>query len=404
VRLEARPVIMVVVVALMAGGALQACNAPSSDQSAFSDDARGLRSGGVARECRPAPLAERAGRVLVMGLPEVTRPSEPLVDELLRLRVGGVLITPSNVESSAQVRALIEGIRARASGPLLVSADEEPGRVSTFVDLFGSLPSARRLAAERSPAEVREVARQLGTKLAALGVDFDLAPVADLDAGSWGGVVGDRSFSSDPDTAYRYALAFAAGLWEAGVLPLAKHFPGHGRSTDDSHVKETETVPATLDELMATDLRPFRDLIDDGIPVVMMNHVSYSVFEPGVPASLSPKAYQLLRSLGFRGVAITDSVGMAAVNLRHHPSDAAVAAIKAGADGVLMTDGWAAENMRDTLVEAVGDGRLSEARLNEAAARMMALAGGDPVAFACQPVEVPQLRGTPPGVPVPVAG
>ncbi|MDP8936603.1 MAG: glycoside hydrolase family 3 protein, partial [Actinomycetota bacterium] len=343
-------------------------------------------------ECRPAPLAERAARVLVMGLPEVTEATDPMVDKLLELQVGGVLITPSNVESTSQVTSLISSIRARAAKPMLVSTDEEPGRVSTFVGLFGPTPSARRLAAERSPAEVREFARQTGVRLTALGVDFDLAPVADLDAGTYGGVVGDRSFSSDPDTAFRYALAYASGLWDAGVRPLAKHFPGHGRSSADTHVRRTETVLATLDDLMATDIRPFRDLIDAGIPVVMMNHVSYSVFEPDVPASLSPKAYQLLRSLGFRGVAITDSVGMAAVNLRYHPSDAAVAAVQAGADGVLMTDGWAAENMRDTLVEAVQSGRLSEARLNEAAARMMALAGGDPVALACQPVEVPELR------------
>jgi len=345
--------------------------------------------------CRPAPLAERAARVLMMGLPEVTEPSDPLIAKLLELGVGGVLISTYNVESATQVTNLVKGIRSRSSRPMLVSTDEEPGRVSTFVDLFGPTPSARRLAAERTTAEVRDFARQTGARLAALGVDFDLAPVADLDDGPSRGIVGDRSFSSDPDTAFQYALAYANGLADAGVRPLAKHFPGHGRSTADSHVRATETVRATLDDLMGTDLRPFRNLIDAGIPVVMMNHVSYSLFEPAVPASLSPKAYELLRSLGFQGAAITDSLGMAAVNLRYHPSDAALAAVKAGADGVLMTDGWAAENMRDTLVEAVQSGRLSEQRLDQAAARMTALAGGDPVAFACQDVRMPSLRQTP---------
>ncbi len=387
-------VMAVIMVAVVAGGGLYAYNASPADRSP--GDARLSGTAAAPKpECRPAPLAERAARVLIMGLPEVTSASDPLVDTLLDLRVGGVLISPYNVQSTSQVAALVQGIRDRASGPLLVSTDEEPGRVSTFVELFGPTPSARRLAAERSPAEVREFARQTGTKLAALGVDFDLAPVADLDDGPSRGIVGDRAFSGDPDTAYRYALAYASGLWDAQVVPLAKHFPGHGRSTDDSHVQETETVWATLDDLMATDLRPFRDLIDAGIPVVMMNHVSYSLFEPDVPASLSPKAYQLLRSLGFEGAAITDSLGMAAVNLRYHPSDAALAAIKAGADGVVMTDGWAAENMRDTIVEAVQSGALSEARLDQAAARMTALAGGDPVAFACQDVRLPELKQTP---------
>ena len=394
----------VVLVGFVVGSGLYAMDAPflsgSGDrpQPSPSEPARPAVAGNrsaVPSRCRPAPLAERAARVLMMGLPEVTQPSDPLVDKLLELGVGGVLISSYNVQSAAQVTNLVKGIKSRSSRPMLVSTDEEPGRVSTFVDLFGPTPSARRLAAERTTAEVRDFARQTGARLASLGVDFDLAPVADLDDGPSRGIVGDRSFSSDPDTAFQYALAYARGLADAGVRPLAKHFPGHGRSTDDSHVRATQTVRATLDDLMGTDLRPFRNLIDAGIPVVMMNHVSYSLFEPGVPASLSPKAYELLRSLGFQGAAITDSLGMAAVNLRYHPSDAALAAVKAGADGVLMTDGWAAENMRDTLVEAVQSGQLSEQRLDQAAARMTALAGGDPMAFACQDVRMPSLKQTP---------
>ena len=385
----------VILVALVGGGGLYAIESSSGPDAGRRNLGAPGAAGEGAAACSPAPLAERAARVLMMGLPDVTTASDPLVDKLLELGVGGVLISPYNVESTSQVTSLVKGIKSRSSRPILVSTDEEPGRVSTFVDLFGAPPSARRLAAERTTAEVRDFARQTGARLAALGVDFDLAPVADLDDGPSRGVVGDRSFSSDPETAFRYALAYAAGLSEAGVRPLAKHFPGHGRSTDYSHVQATETVRATLDELMATDLRPFRDLIHAGIPVVMMNHVAYSMFEPDVPASLSPKAYALLRSMGFQGAAITDSVGMAAVNLRYHPSDAAVAAVKAGADGVLMTDGRAAENMRDTLVEAVQSGALSEQRLNQAAGRMMALAGGDPVAFACQDVRMPELTRVP---------
>jgi beta-N-acetylhexosaminidase len=353
VLVERRPgVLAVILVTLLAGGGITACSGDGTDTSP------GRRAAVVEPECRPAPLVERAARVLIMGLPEVTEPSDPLVDELLQLGVGGIFITSSNVETSDQVARLVESIRDRSPHPLLVSTDEEPGRVSTFLDLFGPTPSARRLAAERSPVEVREFARQIGVELAALGIDLNLAPVADVYGGPSRGVIGDRSFSSDPVTAYRYAFAYAAGLRDGGVLPLAKHFPGHGRSDDDSHERETETVLTSLDELMATDIRPFQELIDDGIPVVMMNHVSYAVFEPDVPASLSPKAYGLLRSLGFEGVAITDSVGMAAVNLRYHPSDAAVAAIKAGADGVLMTDGRAAENMVEVLAPYAGTGRI----------------------------------------------
>ena len=142
---------------------------------------------------------------------------------------------------------------------------------------------------------------------------MDLAPVADLDDGPSSGVIGDRSFSADPTVAANYAYAYAAGLADGGILPVAKHFPGQGRSSEDIHFRAA-SVTVTLDALQSSDLRPFDALIRAGIPAVMMNHLRYSSLDPNLPASLSPRAYQLLRGLGFRGAAITDSVGMAAVN------------------------------------------------------------------------------------------
>ena len=125
--------------------------------------------------------------------------------------------------------------------------------------------------------------------------------------------------------------------------------------------------------------------------MVMLNHLGYAALDPDLPASLSPKAYALLREMGFEGVAMTDSLGMGAVNLRWDFPEAAVRAIEAGADVALATDGNQAQRMRDALVEAVRSGRLPEARLNEAAARATALAGGDPRAMSCVDVELPTL-------------
>jgi len=151
----------------------------------------------------------------------------------------------------------------------------------------------------------------------------------------------------------------------------------------------------SLDLLRLTDVRPFRDLVKAGIPVVMMNHIRYSALDRNLPASLSPKAYTLLRDLGFTGVAITDSVGMAAVNLTWGFYDSAPMAVAAGADGVLGTDGFFAEEMRDGLVDSVAAGKLSERRLNEAAGRMVALAGGDPRTLACVAVDLPRMQPAP---------
>ncbi|WP_309134963.1 glycoside hydrolase family 3 N-terminal domain-containing protein [Cellulomonas sp.] len=338
--------------------------------------------------CAPAPLEQRAAATLVVGLPGVRSADDPLAQEVVALGVGGVFLSEPNVDDAEQVTALSAGLRAAAGRPLLVSTDEESGRVALMRDVVGEGPSPRRMAQRETPEEVRARAAVTGEALAEVGVDLDLAPVLDLDDGPAGGVIGDRSFSADPATAAAYGLAYAHGLADAGVTPTVKHFPGHGRSTVDSH-RESSLVEAGVDELAATDLLPFQQAIDAGVPVVMLNHLQYAALDPDLPASLSPRAYALLRDMGFEGVAITDSVGMGAVNLRWDFPAAAVAAVGAGADAVLATDGRQAVRMRDALVEAVRTGALPEDRLSEAAARVTALAGGDPVAMSCLDVDLP---------------
>jgi len=331
--------------------------------------------------------------VLLVGLPSVRGPSK-LLDEVLALGVGGVLLTDGNVETIGQVKALVAAIRAAAPHSVVVAADEEPGRVRTFRELFGNDRSARRMAREDTAEEVERIGRATGWRLVGLGVDVDLAPVADVDSGPSDAIVGDRSFSGDPLDASKYSLAYARGLAAGGVTPVIKHFPGHGRTRGDSHAV-LPRVTVSLATLRSTDLVPFTHAVDAGAPVVMLGHVAYDAIDPGVPASMSPRAYALLRDLGFSGVALTDSIGMGAVNLRWDFDVAAVKALAAGADGVLATDGRQARRMRDAIVDAVLAGRLDEARLDEAAARMTALAGDDPEAVACTPARLPDLGNDP---------
>jgi beta-N-acetylhexosaminidase len=340
--------------------------------------------------CEPAPLAERAAATLVVGLPNVTTVDEPLPQQLMALGVGGVFLSEPNVEDTAQVRALVDGLRAGSPRPILVSTDEESGRVAVTRAIVGAGPSPRRLAAERTPEQVRAFAAEIGARLAEVGIDLDLAPVLDLDAGSSRGIIGDRSFSAEPEKAATYGLAFAAGLDDSGVTPTVKHFPGQGRSTTDTHA-ESVTVDVSVDELRRTDLLPFQRAIDAGAPVIMLNHLGYAALDGDLPASMSPKAYALLREMGFEGVAMTDSIGMGAVHSRWDFPEAAVRALEAGTDAVLATDGNQAVRMRDAIVAAVESGRLPESRLDEAAARVTALAGGDEQALTCTSVELPEL-------------
>jgi beta-N-acetylhexosaminidase len=345
--------------------------------------------------CVPqATLRERAARVLIMGMPDVKDASQPLPTELMQLGVGGVLITGGNVDTRSQITKLTGDLKRAARHGLVVSTDEEPGRVTSFGHIIGLTSSARRLAATGTTEAMRNLARDQATDLAAMGITLDLAPVADLDAGPATSTIGDRSFSADPAVAARYAYAYALGMNDKGIDPVIKHFPGRARAEGDDHLGRIVSNES-MAELRENDIKPFAELVAKGAPVVMMSNVDYTAIEPNTPASLSAKAYSMLRELGFKGVAITDSIGMGAVNQRWDWSEAAVKAITSGADGVLSTDGKFARDMVHGLVVAVQEGKLSEARLNEAAGRMIALAGGDPMAFACQAVDLPKLQPQP---------
>jgi beta-N-acetylhexosaminidase len=388
-----------VVPVLVSGAMLAACApapAPSGPPVAGAD--RVLVP--VVREapepaCVPLPLERRAAAVLVVGLPEITSAGAPLATRVLRLGVGGVFLTESNVESQDQLRDLVDSLRTHAVAPLVVAADEESGRVSLLGALGEAGPSARRLAAEETPAQVRAYGRDVGEQLSDVGIDLDLAPVLDLDDGPYAGIIGDRSFSADPETAWSYARAFSQGLSDAGVIPTVKHFPGHGRSTTDTHVGGA-VVDATLSQLQLRDLQPFQAAIDADAPVVMVNHVTYTALGTSRPASLNPRTYALLRDMGFEGVAMTDSLGMGSVNLRWDFPEAAVLAVEAGADALLVTDGAQAPRMRDALVQAVSSGRLDETRLSEAASRVTALAGGDPTTMLCPAQDAGRVLSRPP--------
>jgi beta-N-acetylhexosaminidase len=195
-------------------------------------------------------------------------------------------------------------------------------------------------------------------------------------------VIGDRSFGDDPDDVAEVAGAFADGLHEAGVAVAVKHFPGHGAAEHDPHAG-TADDDRPLSALLRRDVRPFDALIDDGADSVMVGHVTYPRVWGDVPASLSPGAYRLLRQHGFTGVAITDALGMGAVYNRWGFDQAPALAIAAGADAVLVNQGDRVLELRDGLVAAVSAGRLDEARLDEAVARVLALRGQPAAGVLC---------------------
>jgi beta-N-acetylhexosaminidase len=232
----------------------------------------------------------------------------------------------------------------------------------------------------RLPVEqVRDLGRARGTALAARGVSVDFAPVVDVSDQPADAVIGDRSFSADPAVAARYAGAFAEGLRASGVLPVLKHFPGHGHASGDSHLGRVTTPP--LAQLRTTDLQPYADLLGAGRVAVMVGHLDVPGLTDGLPTSLTPATYRLLRDdYHFDGLVVTDDLGaMKAVTGTFALPDAVVRALSAGADAALWSSGArnAAEigTVLDALEKALADGRLDPATNDRAVARVLAAKG-----------------------------
>ncbi len=261
------------------------------------------------------------------------------IDVLRHPLVGSVILFARNYQNPQQITALCAAIRAVRTPHLLIAVDQEGGRVQRFREGFTRLPAVRLLG-RRFDADRREgllAAHSVGWLMAAelrsVGVDFSFAPCVDLDYGL-SEVIGDRAFHSDPDAAGALAAAYLAGMREAGMAAVAKHFPGHGAVAADSHV----ALPVDRRELadMEPDLRPYRLLIDNQLAGIMAAHVEYPAVD-ALPASLSKRWIgEILRgSLGFHGCVFSDDLTMAGAAAFGPPAERVRRAVEAGCD-VLM--------------------------------------------------------------------
>lgn len=318
-----------------------------------------------------------AGQVIV-GRYLGTDPAE--VAAMLRdLHLAGISITSGNVVDEAQVREMTAALTQAATDdgrdfPPVLGVDQEGGYVSHLRGIATEFPAFDTAgeAIEADPLAGREAVRQAafatGLELRELGFTWVFAPVADVTIGAADPTIGTRSASEDPAIAAEATAAAIRGFEAAGVVSTVKHFPGHGAATSDSH----ETLPelgSSLTQLETHDLPPFEAAIATRAPAVMMAHLDLAAIAPGVPSSLAPEVYALLRDdLGFEGVTITDSLGMGAVASTFKP---AVAALNAGADLLLMPVDTA-ETHR-VVTQAIEDGDVSQERIEEAAARVVAI-------------------------------
>jgi beta-N-acetylhexosaminidase len=267
--------------------------------------------------------------------------------------------------------------------PLAVSTDEEGGRVSRLKSVIGVQDSARVLGKTASAQEVHDIALKRGQAMRNLGITVDLAPVADVSDQDDDTVIGDRSFSADPEKVTEYAGAYARGLLEAGVTPVLKHFPGHGHASGDSHLGGVVTPP--LPVLMNDDLIPYRTLAQLPGVAVMVGHMQVPELTGSDPASLSPAAYGLLRNGGygglpFNGVVFTDDLSsMGAINQRYGVPEAVLKSLQAGADIGLWITTDEVPAVLDRLQKAVDTGELDMKKVDGSVLRIAGLKGKSPL-------------------------
>jgi beta-N-acetylhexosaminidase len=340
----------------------------------------------------PATLREKIGQLLLVGFRgNAAADCDLIVRDIRERRIGGVILFDEemadgsarrrNVESPAQLKGLIAHLQAQAAIPLLVAIDQEGGRVNRLKARYGFPESVshEELGRRNEPAETFRRAAVIAQTLASIGINFNLAPVVDLDAHPDNPIIKGkgRSFSSDPEVVARHAAEFVRAHRAQGIATCAKHFPGHGSATGDTHLGLVD-VTQTWHE---RELIPFQRLIDGGqCDAIMSAHVFNAKLDPERPATLSADVLtRLLRDrLHFSGVILSDDMEMKAISSHYGLDQAVPHAIEAGVDLLCFGNNMSyepdiAEKAIELIVRAVELGRIAGKRIDESCERVLAL-------------------------------
>jgi beta-N-acetylhexosaminidase len=322
-------------------------------------------------------VEEKVGQLLLVGFGG-TQMDPTIATFLDDMKPGGVALFTRNIDSPRQTVQLIRDVRARdpAGVPMFVAVDQEGGTVVRLKDHATVLPSAMALGAANDVDLARRAGEALGKDLALFGFNMNLAPVLDVNSNPNNPVIGIRSFGEDPHAVAELGVAYVEGLQSAGILAVAKHFPGHGDTDSDSHY-HLPVLPHDRARLDEVELLPFARNFAEGLDAIMTAHIALPALggpEKDLPATVSERVLtSLLRDeLGYQGLVMTDGLEMQGIIQRFGSGEAAVRAVLAGADVVMVL--WFPEKkreVRDSLLAAVKSGRISKERLDGAVRRVL---------------------------------
>lgn len=325
---------------------------------------------------RPEALAENsnAENSNAETAPATDRVDDAVISRIEEYPVGGIALFSRNITSAEQLPMFISDLQSSSKYPLFIAVDEEGGRVARIAnsDFFNvaSYKSMEDIGKSGDASKAEEVGRQIGSYLKELGFNLDFAPVADTNTNPQNIVIGDRSYGSDPALVARMVSAQLDGMHDSGIMGTLKHFPGHGDTKDDTHSGYV-SIEKTWDELKECELVPFITALPKA-DMVMVSHITaVNVTSDKLPTSMSETMItgKLRNELGYDGVIITDAMAMGAVADNYTSAEAAVTAVKAGVDIVLMPQNL--DEAFNGVMNAVTDGEISMERLDESVLRIL---------------------------------
>lgn len=322
-------------------------------------------------------LNEKIGQMVIVGLEgyTISESSREMIDEY---HVGGFVLLGENVSSSNQIITLVNSLKNANSKnkiPLFLSIDEEGGRVSRIPQEFKKFPSNKIIGGINNTTFSFKIGSLIASELKGFGLNMDFAPVLDINSNPNNPIIGDRSFGSNPEIVARLGIQTMKGIQSGSIIPVVKHFPGHGDTSMDSHIG-LPTVNNTHDRLKSFEFLPFSEAIKNNADAVMIAHILLPKIDSNNPASMSKIIItdNLRNSLKFNGVIITDDMTMGAITKNYNIGAAAVKSVNAGTDIILVCHLYDNETVvLNALRKAAESGAIPESQINESVYRILKL-------------------------------
>ncbi|MDD7113483.1 MAG: glycoside hydrolase family 3 protein [Lachnospiraceae bacterium] len=378
-------VVMVLTVVLSACGKKEASDQPAeastSIQNADPENLDDITMDALVDEAmKQMTLEQKIGQLFIVCTDSLdfnaeTEMTDEMKTNLEKYQPGGVILFSFNLDHREQTTEFIQDMKETTKIPMFISVDEEGGNVARIANTDGmgttKFPSMATIGETGDPSQAYTVGDTVGREISELGFNLDFAPVADLSTNEDNTEIGERSFGSDPDLVSQMVSQEVKGLQNNGVSAALKHFPGQGNAGEDTH-KGYVNLDVTIDGLRDNEFLPFEEGIAAGADMIMMSHVSVKgITQSDIPASLSSLMVNdiLREELQYDGIIITDAMNMKIITKFYEAGQAAVSAIKAGNDMILMPDNF--ESAYEAVSEAVEEGTLSEKRINASVRRIL---------------------------------